>query len=528
MARTLLDGRYELLRNVASGGMGTVYEALHIGTGQRVAIKVVTSWDGDDSETVIRFQREAKAAGSIDTPHIVRALDAGKDRFSGIPFIAMEYLEGCDLNRVVTELGPVETDLALRIAAQACAGLDKAHAAGIVHRDVKPANLFLALDDADGVVVKLLDFGIAKLPERLLSSLARHAVTTTGKLLGSPQFMSPEQAKGLRTIDHRTDVWSVGAVLYTMLAGFPPFEEFETVGQIIVAICSAPPSDLTRVAPHVPAEVAAVVHRALRMNPADRYASAKELHDALCALLPRGVRIARDELFGTESPLVLPVLPQIGAASEQATWVGERARVDVLQHLQPLPGSETQAITPREAEDAVSQTLRSGAPPASRAGTGKLRRKRAALLVAATAAATVILVSVLWAGQKRAHDSELTRTRESARAARLEHFAKSEREAKPAMPPLPSARAIAALATAQPNSAATSPRSAVPRVPRPAPLKRSDRSGLERSSAGGPGTLPAALSAEQPSTAASAAPATPSGVVGEGSASFSTLDKNFE
>jgi serine/threonine-protein kinase len=509
MARTLLDGRYELLRNVASGGMGTVYEALHIGTGQRVAIKVVTSWDGDDSETVIRFQREAKAAGSIDTPHIVRALDAGKDRFSGIPFIAMEYLEGCDLNRVVAELGPLETDLALRIAAQACAGLDKAHAAGIVHRDVKPANLFLALDGADGVIVKLLDFGIAKLPQRLLSSLARQAVTTTGKLLGSPQFMSPEQAKGLRTIDHRTDVWSVGAVLYTMLAGFPPFEEFETVGQIIVAICSAPPSDLTRAAPHVPAEVAAVVHRALRMNPADRYASAKELHDALCALLPRGVGIARDELFGAESPLVIPVLPQI-PASEQPTWVGERARVDVLQHLQPLPGSETQEITPREPEDPVSQTLRSGAPPVSSSGAGIRTRKRAAVLVASAAAAAVILVSLLWAGQKRAHDSELTRTRESARAARLEVVAKSERGAAPAMPPLPSVRALATPLT---SAATPAPRAAPPAPPR-APPKRSVR-------------LPAASSAEQPSTAASAAPATPNDV-GEGSASFSTLDKTFE
>lgn len=526
MTRTLLDGRYELLRNVASGGMGTVYEALHIGTGQRVAIKVVTSWDGDDSETVIRFQREAKAAGSIDTPHIVRALDAGKDRFSGIPFIAMEYLEGCDLNRVITELGPLDTDLALRIAAQACAGLDKAHAAGIVHRDVKPANLFLALDDAGGVIVKLLDFGIAKLPERLLSSLARHAVTTTGKLLGSPQFMSPEQAKGLRTIDHRTDVWSLGAVLYTMLAGFPPFEEFETVGQIIVAICSAPPSDLTRVAPHVPAEVAAVVHRALRMNPGDRYASAKELYDALCALSPRGVRIARDELFGTDSPLVMPVLPQIGAASEQATWVGERARVDVLQHLQPLPGSATQAITPREAEEPVSQTLRSGAPPVSRAGTGSGRRKRAAVLVAATAAAAV-LASVLWSGQRSEHDSGLTRTRESARAAPLDDFAKSEREARPAMPPLPSVHAVDAQDAAQPRSAETAARSAPARAPRPAPLKRMDRAGLGHSQATRSGAPPEAPSAERPSTATGAAPAPPDGV-NEGSASFSTLDKNFE
>ncbi len=520
MARTLLDGRYELLRNVASGGMGTVYEALHTGTGQRVAIKVVTSWDGDESETVVRFQREAKAAGSIETPHIVRVLDAGKDRFSGIPFIAMEFLEGCDLNRVVSEMGALDTQLALRIALQTCAGLDKAHAAGIVHRDIKPANLFLARD-AGAVTVKLLDFGIAKLPQRLLSGLERRAVTTTGKLLGSPQFMSPEQAKGLRTLDHRTDIWSVGAVLYTMLAGFPPFEEFETVGQIIVAICSAPPSDLKRVAPDVPDDVAAIVHRALRMNPAERYGTARDMYEAIFELLPAGARIPEQELFGRARSLAAPAVPQIAAASEQVTWVGERTPLDVLQHWHAAPVSPTQAMTPRAPEAPVSQTLRSGASPAATGGAGVPRRTRLAVLGAVTAGAAALVGGLWWS--KRAPESELMQTREGARAAVQESSRPRAPEILLAMPPLPKAGELTTPATPRPHTSdASAGARGTPRVARLRPARRSPAVAPEGSSA----AVSAASSSPQPEAAPSPVSEAPSAAAG--AASFSTLDKNFE
>jgi eukaryotic-like serine/threonine-protein kinase len=258
------------------------------------------------------------AAGGIDTPHIVRVLDAGRDRVSGMPFIAMEYLSGLDLDRIVARFGALPVNLALRIAAQACAGLESAHAAGIVHRDIKPANLFVAHQE-HGLVVKLLDFGIAKLPMELLTTLGRQGATTTGKLLGSPLYMSPEQAKGLRTLDHRTDIWSLGAVLYTMLAGQTPYADHETVGQIIVAICSQKPRPLAEVAPGVPEAVVRLVERTLSIDIQSRHPSATALLSELRALVAGGIEINEEEL-------ALPTDPGGGSQQRMQFLSGETTR----------------------------------------------------------------------------------------------------------------------------------------------------------------------------------------------------------
>ncbi len=225
----VLGGRYALVRQLGEGAMGCVYEARHMATGRRLALKVIHRRLAADEALVRRFQAEARAAGRIESEHVAQVVDVDTDAASGVPYLVMEYLVGEDVEALLRRLGPLPPALAARIAAQACFGLERAHAAGIVHRDVKPANLFLAEKDTGERVVKVVDFGVAKLGG---DEAPGSALTRTGGLVGSPLYMSPEQARGVRDIDARTDVWSLGVVLYQMLAGEAP-----TRGSIWWATC---------------------------------------------------------------------------------------------------------------------------------------------------------------------------------------------------------------------------------------------------------------------------------------------------
>ncbi len=318
MLGTTIDGKYRILRLLGQGGMGAVYEATHMGTGRRVALKVITGEIGISQDAIARFQREARAAGVIESQHIVQVLDTGVDRDLGVPFMVMEYLTGADVQQLLEQLGAFPPDLALRIAGQACSGLQKAHEAGVVHRDIKPANLFVARRDDGDSVVRLLDFGIAKVKMDQMLGSGDHGFTRTGSMLGSPLYMSPEQAMGLKTVDQRTDIWSLGAVLYEVLSGRTPHFGKDTLGQLIMAICSAPPEPIQSVAPWIAPEVSAVVHRALRLDPAQRYQSAAEMREAIRALLPSG--------FNLSEAMLTPLPP------------GER-RVVARLHVQTDPGS---------------------------------------------------------------------------------------------------------------------------------------------------------------------------------------------
>jgi serine/threonine-protein kinase len=286
---TTLDGRYEVTRVIGAGGMGAVYEAQHAGTGRRVAIKVISTGDlTKDAQLVGRFQREAKAAGAIDTQHICGVLDTGTDPESGLPFMVMEYMLGEDVQQLLRRAAPLSSDLALRIVAQTCLGLQKAHDAHVVHRDIKPANLFLSKTDGGGVLVKVLDFGIAKVKMETASEAGDAGLTRTGTMLGSPLYMSPEQARGMKTIDHRADIWSLGVVLYELLCGRTPFHHIDALGELIIAICSEPPRPVQDHAPWVTPEVAAIVHKALKGAPGERFQTAQEMFEAAKALLPGG------------------------------------------------------------------------------------------------------------------------------------------------------------------------------------------------------------------------------------------------
>jgi serine/threonine-protein kinase len=293
----ILNGKYRLLRLLGQGGMGAVYEAQHVDTGRRLAVKVIHRELINDA-ILARFEREARAAGAIETQHIAEVIDAGKDAASGTPYLVMEYLEGEDLQHLLERLGPLPPDLALRIAAQACLGLAKAHEASVVHRDIKPGNIFLARREEGEIIVKIVDFGIAKIKAAQLGQGEGTGLTRTGTIVGTPLYMSPEQARGLREIDHRTDVWSLGVVLYHALAGHPPHEEALSFGDLIAAILGKPARPLQEAAPWVPAEVAAVVQRAMAPEPGDRFPTMMEMHAALKALLPEGAALSEAQMVG--------------------------------------------------------------------------------------------------------------------------------------------------------------------------------------------------------------------------------------
>ncbi|MGK3959102.1 cytochrome c peroxidase [Sorangium sp. So ce118] len=295
LINTTLDQRYLILGLLGEGGMGAVYEARHLGTGRRVAVKVITSKLAQDEAVMARFEREARAAGAIDSEHIAGVLDSGRDRATGLPFLVMELLSGEDVDQLLRRLGPLPPELALCIVAQACMGLIRAHDARVLHRDIKPANLFLARRDGGELSVKLLDFGVAKIQAD--DSFEHHQeLTATSNLIGSPIYMSPEQARNMKDVDGRTDLWSLGIVLFKMLAGRTPYRNSRGLGELIVAICSVPAPPIQSLAPWVTHEVAEIVHRALQIDRNARFQTAAEMLDAVRTLLPYGVSIRDDML----------------------------------------------------------------------------------------------------------------------------------------------------------------------------------------------------------------------------------------
>lgn len=290
-----LGGKYEIVRPIGEGGMGAVYEAVNLGVGRRVAVKLINADNLAEKAThVARFHREAKLAGGIETRHICQVYDTGEDE-RGRPYMVMELMRGSDVADKLKETGPFSPDVALAVIVQACRGLQKAHDAGIIHRDIKPANLFLHEEEDGEITVKLLDFGIAKVRGDLLPSEGSDtALTRTGALMGSPLYMSPEQARGKGDIDFRTDLFSLGVVLYRMLCGRAPFQDIDAFGDLLMSICTEPSPPLQRFAPWVDAAVTEVAHRALLIPREARYQTATDMMAAADALVPPGFRLRKE------------------------------------------------------------------------------------------------------------------------------------------------------------------------------------------------------------------------------------------
>jgi tetratricopeptide (TPR) repeat protein len=262
-------GAFEIVRYLASGGMGDVYVGRHVETGEEVALKFL----GDSSPASIeRFEREGRIASSLKHRNIVGGRGYGRTS-DGVAYIAMELLRGEDLDRRIASAGISPAEM-VRVAIHVCDALEAAHAKRIVHRDLKPQNVFLC--EGPDALVKVLDFGIARLADE-------RRMTGTGMLIGTWSYMSPEQARAEPDIDARTDLWSLGVVLYETLAGRPPFDAPTAPGTLYQILFDAPPP-LAKVAPHLPPDLCAVVHRALQKARDERYADAAAMRGALASV----------------------------------------------------------------------------------------------------------------------------------------------------------------------------------------------------------------------------------------------------
>ncbi len=284
----LVAGKYELLRLIGRGGMGSVWEGRHTSLGTHVAIKFIEKEYADNEEARKRFDTEARAAATLQSKHAIQIHDHGVTG-DGKPYIVMEMLIGEPLDKRIERQRILPLHETAHIIQQVCRGLQKAHDNGIVHRDLKPENVFLVRDEDGGdEIAKVLDFGIAKI-RNAPQDQSVSANTRTGAVLGTPFYMSPEQARGLRDIDHRTDLWSLGVIAFKCVTGRLPFEG-ESLGDLLVKICTTPIPIPSQVNPQLPPSFDAWFSRALDRDPARRFATANELGDALAYAAGLSVR----------------------------------------------------------------------------------------------------------------------------------------------------------------------------------------------------------------------------------------------
>jgi eukaryotic-like serine/threonine-protein kinase len=278
-AGDVIDGKFEVEKVLGTGGMGTVVAARHLRLDQRVALKFIHRELARDDEVNRRFLREAKAAARLRSEHVCRVLDVAT-LSDGTPYIVMEFLEGLDLGDVLRGDGPLPVATAVEYLIQACEAIAEAHAAGIVHRDLKPQNLFLTRRPSGLPLVKVLDFGISKLEEA-----GTVAQTATDRVVGSPAYMSPEQLRSARETDARSDIWSLGVVLYELLAGHPPFRG-HNLPALALAIVSESSMPIEETRAGLPADLVAAIGRCLEKDPSARFDSVAELAAALVPFAP--------------------------------------------------------------------------------------------------------------------------------------------------------------------------------------------------------------------------------------------------
>jgi len=334
----VLAKKYRVEGVVGRGGMGVVVAATHLQLGQTVAIKLLTLPPDEDrrDEAISRFLNEAQAAARLQTEHVVRIYDVGQ-LDSGLPFMVMELLAGSDLGSVLDARGPLPEAEAVDYVLQACAGIAEAHQMGIVHRDLKPANLFVT-QRSDGLpLLKVLDFGISKQLSDPSSGEAVPTFTNARTLMGSPNYMSPEQIRDARRVDARADVWAMGIILQELVTDAPVFQA-ESFPGVCAAIIADPPIPVRTLRPDVSEKLESIIGRCLQKDVQARYQSISELS---AALAPLG---ARTSLAGGQSqPLVYSVQPRVSSGVNASP-----------------------AITPTRRPD--DQTVESAPPPPTRSG----------------------------------------------------------------------------------------------------------------------------------------------------------------
>ena len=374
----VLGGRYRILRRFGEGGMGAVYEAMHDGIGRKVAVKCLHPQLAEDPEVLARFQREAQAATAIGNEHITEVLDMGKAP-DGAPFLVLELLEGTDLAGLVRDKGPLGLTRASHIFAQLCEALGAAHAKGIVHRDLKPENVFLVSRHGDPDFVKVLDFGIAG----FINSPAGQRLTRTGTMMGTPYFMSPEQALGRTDTDQRSDVWAIGVLLFHCLTGRFPFHA-RTLGELVLQICSGVAPPIRDIRPDLPERLDRIVQRCLEKAKEDRYSSCEEIARELRAIADGSEPWAPMPPSSTTRPLSLPKTAEASATPEAAR------EPEPVQAIPSVAASPRPVEPPTPASWAPGASLDSDPIPATRPP----RQSRSPLLWLSLVVALLVAIAI--------------------------------------------------------------------------------------------------------------------------------------
>lgn len=377
----VIDNKYRIIRVIGEGGMGTVYEGENTRIHRRVAIKLLRTGFAATSDAVQRFEREAQAAGRIGSQHIVEVLDLGVLP-DGERYMVMEFLEGEALSdRIAASGGGLSPQVTASLAIQLLEGLRAAHAVGIVHRDLKPENVFVITDKRGRTdFVKIVDFGISK-----FNTLGNEfSMTRTGAVMGTPYYLSPEQAKGERHVDHRSDLYAVGVIMWEACAGRVPFEA-ETFNELLFKIVLEPQPPLTQVVPAIDPDFAAIVHKAMARDPVARFQSAEEMQTAL---------IAWYERLTTGSQQFIP-LPHLAGRNSVQALIGERAFASTPNHSKATPPGVTHSQTAESWENEAAQ---------KRSKSTQKWMIAAAALVATGAVAAVLVLT----GDKESPVEELT------------------------------------------------------------------------------------------------------------------------
>jgi serine/threonine-protein kinase len=311
-AGDVVAGKYLIARVLGEGGMGIVYEATHQRLRQRVALKMLLPAMLEHEVLVSRFEREARAAAQLRGRHVARVVDVDVTP-DGLPYMVMDFLEGHDLQVEIDARGRIDVPEAVDWVLQACAAMVEAHQIGIIHRDLKPSNLFLAREGDLGTrIVKVLDFGISK-----IATDGEAKLTDAHTVMGTALYMSPEQVLASHAVDARTDIWALGVILYEALSGRVPW--LGPAQQVAAAIVTTDPPDLCSLSPALPAELAAIVHTALRRDPDARFPDVRQLSAALAPFARAGSvgRSLVEAAFPPGSSPRVPTIPTVSSAPSE-------------------------------------------------------------------------------------------------------------------------------------------------------------------------------------------------------------------